>query len=365
MGGAGRCPTLVRPPACSTSGSRRSGELGACRAWPAPLAPALPPVPGALESLPAGAHLPPQEFENAEGEEYAAGFSAQGSPATGAQNGPDVYVLPLTEVSLPMAKQPGRSGEWPPPERPGGAHPCDSGVQPGLWAQEGRGRRGLVGAPFWWDLGHRGQAWVGLLPAPRGLLCRGAARATGARKLWAWSCDGLPVCWEEGLPGCPRMAAPTRPPEASRDMGPIVPSGQGPPTQGGGACRGPSVGGLVNGPFTQALGWGQEQQGLFRGPLALCPVSSPSWGPPQGEHPQDRCEFRLERLEVNIQAGLQTHLPEAGAVGTTGRVRVCRGRSRADPHLRGSLTSVPAGSEAGPCPPPSAPPGARGKGVRP
>lgn len=51
-----------------------------------------------------------QEFENAEGEEYAADFSAQGSPAA-AQNGPDVYVLPLTEVSLPMAKQPGRSGE--------------------------------------------------------------------------------------------------------------------------------------------------------------------------------------------------------------------------------------------------------------
>ncbi|XP_054449217.1 serine/threonine-protein kinase LMTK1 [Pteronotus mesoamericanus] len=50
-----------------------------------------------------------KEFENAEGEEYAAGFSAQGSPAASAQNGPDVYVLPLTEVSLPMAKQPGRS----------------------------------------------------------------------------------------------------------------------------------------------------------------------------------------------------------------------------------------------------------------
>ncbi|OWK14459.1 hypothetical protein Celaphus_00001535 [Cervus elaphus hippelaphus] len=50
-----------------------------------------------------------KEFENAEGEEYAADFSAQGSPAAAAQNGPDVYVLPLTEVSLPMAKQPGRS----------------------------------------------------------------------------------------------------------------------------------------------------------------------------------------------------------------------------------------------------------------
>nr|XP_004655320.2 serine/threonine-protein kinase LMTK1 isoform X2 [Jaculus jaculus] len=50
-----------------------------------------------------------KEFENAEGDEYVADFSAQGSPAAAAQNGPDVYVLPLTEVSLPMAKQPGRS----------------------------------------------------------------------------------------------------------------------------------------------------------------------------------------------------------------------------------------------------------------
>ncbi|XP_023555103.1 serine/threonine-protein kinase LMTK1 [Octodon degus] len=50
-----------------------------------------------------------KEFENAEGDEYAADCSAQGSPAAAAQNGPDVYVLPLTEVSLPMAKQPGRS----------------------------------------------------------------------------------------------------------------------------------------------------------------------------------------------------------------------------------------------------------------
>lgn len=41
-----------------------------------------------------------------------ADFSEQGSPAAAAQTGPDVYVLPLTEVSLPMAKQPGRSGEW-------------------------------------------------------------------------------------------------------------------------------------------------------------------------------------------------------------------------------------------------------------
>lgn len=41
-----------------------------------------------------------------------ADFLEQGSPAAAVQNGPDVYVLPLTEVSLPMAKQPGRSGKW-------------------------------------------------------------------------------------------------------------------------------------------------------------------------------------------------------------------------------------------------------------
>uniref|UniRef100_A0A4X2KJG9 non-specific serine/threonine protein kinase n=1 Tax=Vombatus ursinus TaxID=29139 RepID=A0A4X2KJG9_VOMUR len=50
---------------------------------------------------------PHQEFENAEGDDYTTEFSVQGSPAT--QNGPEVYILPLTEVSLPMAKQPGRS----------------------------------------------------------------------------------------------------------------------------------------------------------------------------------------------------------------------------------------------------------------
>lgn len=54
-------------------------------------------------------YLCPQEFDNAEGEEYASEFSAQGSPAT--QNGPEVYILPLTEVSLPMSRQPGRSGK--------------------------------------------------------------------------------------------------------------------------------------------------------------------------------------------------------------------------------------------------------------
>ncbi|NWV43211.1 LMTK1 kinase, partial [Grantiella picta] len=50
---------------------------------------------------------PEQEFENAEGDDYVTELSAQGSPDP--QHGPEVYVLPLTKVSLPMAKQPGRS----------------------------------------------------------------------------------------------------------------------------------------------------------------------------------------------------------------------------------------------------------------
>ncbi|XP_049714767.1 serine/threonine-protein kinase LMTK1 [Elephas maximus indicus] len=50
-----------------------------------------------------------KEFENAEGDEYAASFSAHGSPVAAARSGPDVYILPLAEVSLPAAKQPGRS----------------------------------------------------------------------------------------------------------------------------------------------------------------------------------------------------------------------------------------------------------------
>ncbi|KAK6328426.1 hypothetical protein J4Q44_G00004040 [Coregonus suidteri] len=52
-------------------------------------------------------HIRFKEFENAEGEEYQADLSTLASPAS--QSGPDVYILPLSEVSLPMAKQPGRS----------------------------------------------------------------------------------------------------------------------------------------------------------------------------------------------------------------------------------------------------------------
>ncbi|KAK6479705.1 serine/threonine-protein kinase LMTK1 isoform X1 [Huso huso] len=48
-----------------------------------------------------------KEFENTEGEEYQAEFSTLTSSTS--QTGPEVYILPLTEVSLPVSKQPGRS----------------------------------------------------------------------------------------------------------------------------------------------------------------------------------------------------------------------------------------------------------------
>ncbi|XP_028843322.1 serine/threonine-protein kinase LMTK1 isoform X3 [Denticeps clupeoides] len=48
-----------------------------------------------------------KEFENTEGDEYQADISTLASPTS--QNGPEVYILPLTEVSLPVSKQPGRS----------------------------------------------------------------------------------------------------------------------------------------------------------------------------------------------------------------------------------------------------------------
>ncbi|XP_073410812.1 serine/threonine-protein kinase LMTK1 isoform X7 [Dendrobates tinctorius] len=48
-----------------------------------------------------------EELDNVEGEDYTTEFSIQSSPAT--QNGPEVYVLPLTDVSVPMSKQPART----------------------------------------------------------------------------------------------------------------------------------------------------------------------------------------------------------------------------------------------------------------
>ncbi|KAI5623460.1 serine/threonine-protein kinase LMTK1 isoform X1, partial [Silurus asotus] len=48
-----------------------------------------------------------KEFENAEGDECQADMSTLASPASASS--PDVYVLPLSEVSLPVSKQPSRS----------------------------------------------------------------------------------------------------------------------------------------------------------------------------------------------------------------------------------------------------------------
>ncbi|XP_022598010.1 serine/threonine-protein kinase LMTK1 [Seriola dumerili] len=48
-----------------------------------------------------------KEFKNVDGEEYHADMSTLASPAS--QGSLDVYILPLTEVSLPVAKQPARS----------------------------------------------------------------------------------------------------------------------------------------------------------------------------------------------------------------------------------------------------------------
>ncbi|XP_051570849.1 serine/threonine-protein kinase LMTK1-like isoform X2 [Myxocyprinus asiaticus] len=48
-----------------------------------------------------------KEFENAEGEECRADLSTLASPSS--QNDPEVYILPLTEVSHPVSKQPSKS----------------------------------------------------------------------------------------------------------------------------------------------------------------------------------------------------------------------------------------------------------------
>ncbi|KAF7203691.1 serine/threonine-protein kinase LMTK1 isoform X1 [Nothobranchius furzeri] len=48
-----------------------------------------------------------KEFKNVDGDEYHADMSTLASPTS--QGSPDVYILPLTEVSLPTTKQPARS----------------------------------------------------------------------------------------------------------------------------------------------------------------------------------------------------------------------------------------------------------------
>lgn len=67
----------------------------------------FPQLPPSITLTPTPPHR--KEFDNTEGEEYQTDLSAVGSPAS--QTDPEVYVLPLTEVSVPVSKHPSRSGK--------------------------------------------------------------------------------------------------------------------------------------------------------------------------------------------------------------------------------------------------------------
>lgn len=55
--------------------------------------------------------LAPQEFENPEGEDCSGEYTPPAEETSSSQSLPDVYILPLAEVSLPMpAPQPAHSG---------------------------------------------------------------------------------------------------------------------------------------------------------------------------------------------------------------------------------------------------------------
>ncbi|XP_067860078.1 serine/threonine-protein kinase LMTK1 isoform X2 [Heptranchias perlo] len=66
---------------------------------------------GFKEPIAAVKNFSQKEFENNEGEDYTGEFSPRATPSS--QNGPEVYILPLTEVSLPVSNQPSaRSGQF-------------------------------------------------------------------------------------------------------------------------------------------------------------------------------------------------------------------------------------------------------------
>lgn len=63
--------------------------------------------------------LAPQEFENPEGEDCSGEYTPPAEETSSSQSLPDVYILPLAEVSLPMpAPQPAHSGTAPSPQDP-------------------------------------------------------------------------------------------------------------------------------------------------------------------------------------------------------------------------------------------------------
>uniref|UniRef100_UPI00398F8BFA serine/threonine-protein kinase LMTK1 isoform X2 n=1 Tax=Pristiophorus japonicus TaxID=55135 RepID=UPI00398F8BFA len=66
---------------------------------------------GFKEPISAVQNFSQKEFENNEGEDYTGEFSPHTTSSS--QNGPEVYILPLTEVSLPVSSQPStRSGQF-------------------------------------------------------------------------------------------------------------------------------------------------------------------------------------------------------------------------------------------------------------
>lgn len=63
--------------------------------------------------------LAPQEFENPEGEDCSGEYTPPAEETSSSQSLPDVYILPLAEVSLPVpAPQPAHSGTARPPQHP-------------------------------------------------------------------------------------------------------------------------------------------------------------------------------------------------------------------------------------------------------
>lgn len=81
--------------------------------------------------------LASQEFENPEGEDCSGEYTPPAEETSSSQSLPDVYILPLAEVSLPMpAPQPAHSGTPPPQDRS-----CDLNTVGFLsWLREGRGQ---------------------------------------------------------------------------------------------------------------------------------------------------------------------------------------------------------------------------------
>lgn len=120
---------------------------------------------------------------------------------------------------------------------------------------------------------------------------------------------GYPCAERRGPSAVPGHLAPDNPRSTGRprrDMGSIVPSGRDPPTQGGGALWAPLCGQSPEWAFDLGLGVGAgEGRGLF--PWLPCPVSHPfpilppsAPAPDQGDHLQDICGSKLERLEVSV-----------------------------------------------------------------